>query len=379
MLRRVWIWIKRTACLAVMLMALVLGATLLFLYRVLAAMHPWLGHGFGAVMAGVILAGVCWYLATKLRHPTVLDAPPRATDGRSRVANRQYARYLARFMSRLRTHPRVPAEQREVVAAYLGTLRRAIAARRSVQVAETVAQCEEEAIDPVMASLDERAAALVDETVRDVMQGVTLSPWQALDMLAVMLRNLSMVGRIVALYDDRPLVREYLLIVRDVVSVVGSVNFLSFGNQLLRNLMSDVPAMGHFAEDVAQGTGAGLMTAVAGRAAMARCRAYCGWSCSEARMQVADTMPETLHGLTAVVEDVVMPQLRSPLESRLSDGTSTEIFERVTNGVVHALDSTCETVHLFVRSERDTSSADIDMSDDDGLAGEEPASQGYDA
>lgn len=351
MLRRVWRWIERAVCLAAVLLTLVVAVVVVQIYRILAGFHGWLGVAFGALVAGTLLVAACWFLITQLRHPTVLQAPPRVSGRSTRGEHRHYARYLVRFMSRLRAHPLVSAEQRDIVGAYRVTLRRAVASSRSAQVADTVAQCETQAIEPVMRALDARAQALVEATVRDVMQGVTLSPWNVLDLPAVTFRNLAMVARVVAVYDNRPLVREYLVILRDVVSVVSTVNVLSFGNQLLRNLMSDVPAMGHFAEDVARGVGAGLLTSVAGQAAMARCRGYRGWSREEARRHVAEEMSDTLHGLMDQVAEVVMPQLRSPLESRMSGETSsTKAFDRVKNGVVHAVEETCDVVHVFMRT-----------------------------
>src|SRR5258706_232187 len=59
--------------------------------------------------------------------------------------------------------------------------------------------------------------------------------------------------------------------------VVSAVNFLTFGNRLLEGILAGVPMVGRFADDVAQGIGAGFLTSAVGHAAMQRCEAFHGW------------------------------------------------------------------------------------------------------
>lgn len=119
--------------------------------------------------------------------------------------------------------------------------------------------------------------------MRDVMVGVTLSPWKAADLLIVLYRNLVMVTRIIHVYNARPRFRQQLSIYADIVRVIATVNYINMGKNLIEGLGSRVPGIGRFIDDIAQGMGAGFMTTVVGHAAMDRCRAYRPWNEAQAK------------------------------------------------------------------------------------------------
>ena len=67
------------------------------------------------------------------------------------------------------------------------------------------------------------------------------------------------------------------MILRDVLRVLITVNFLYIGRNLVENLFANVPLLGRVVDDMGQGLGAGLFTSAAGHAAIERCAAFRGW------------------------------------------------------------------------------------------------------
>ena len=119
--------------------------------------------------------------------------------------------------------------------------------------------------------------------MRDIMVGVTLSPYKSADLLIVLYRNLVMVVRIVKVYRVRPALSEQLRIFSDIINVIATVNYINMGKNLIEGLASRVPGIGRFMDDIAQGIGAGFMTTITGHAAMDRCRSFRGWNETDAK------------------------------------------------------------------------------------------------
>ena len=142
---------------------------------------------------------------------------------------------------------------------------------------------EDNHIKPALKKLDVLASKQVRDSMRDIMVGVTLSPYKSADLLIVIYRNLVMVVRIVRVYRVRPALSEQLRIFSDIINVIATVNYINMGKNLIEGLASRVPGIGRFMDDIAQGIGAGFMTTITGHAAMDRCRAFRGWNEAEAK------------------------------------------------------------------------------------------------
>jgi hypothetical protein len=192
-----------------------------------------------------------------------------------------------------------------------------------------------------IAALDKHANTEVAHCVRDVMLAVTLSPWRSADLAIMLYRNLRMVMRLSAIYNSRPPAREQFAILRDVLTVVATVNFLNYGSNLLQNLTASVPLLGRFTDDLAQGVGAGLLTSVAGHAAVDRCRSYGHWNRDEAARTVQRKLRDFLADVKQVVVTDVLQRIRRPVEAQIPEtDRPPEMQERLRDGVAAAMDET---------------------------------------
>ena len=176
--------------------------------------------------------------------------------------------------------------------------------------------------------------------MRDVMVGVTLSPYKAADLLIVLYRNLIMVGQIIHVYNARPRFRQQLSIYADIVRVIATVNYLNMGRNLIEGLGSHVPGIGRFVDDIAQGMGAGFMTTVVGHAAMDRCRAFRPWNETQAK----DSLRRRAAAFYGDVKDTfwvdVWPTIRSRAGAAAGD---------LRDKIASALDETGNAIGSFVK------------------------------
>jgi hypothetical protein len=205
---------------------------------------------------------------------------------------------------------------------------------------ETTIEIETRCVKPALTVLDEMGHKAVRACVRDVMIGVTLSPWRSADLLIVLYRNAAMVLGILRVYNSRPRVTEQLMILKDVLAIVATVEFINLGSRLLQNLTACVPGLGRFTDDVAQGLGAGLLTSVAGHAAIARCRAFQGWDREAARKAIHVKLRAFLNDLRGIVIKDILPALGKDVGDKI---------ERIKDGLAAAVDKTNEMMDSFVR------------------------------
>jgi hypothetical protein len=203
-----------------------------------------------------------------------------------------------------------------------------------------VEKAEEQVTKPILAKLNEEANRQIRDCVRDVMIGVTVSPYKAADLIIVLYRNLVMVMRIVRIYNSRPRFRQQLQILGDTIKVVATVNYINIGKSLLEGLGSKLPVIGQYTDDIAQGIGAGLMTSVAGHAAMERCRAFKGWHEEEAKHNLRNRVS----GFYADVRDIFWKDIL-PEITKLVGKVPKEALEKIRS----ALDRTGNAIASFVK------------------------------
>lgn len=352
MLRDLWRALRTVFIVVGLLLCFFAWIEVLRAYQILAALHPVCGYVFAGLLAALLLWLALYYAVTVSQRPVVLP-PAKHPDLLTAPAGeiRQYVTHLIRVMRRLSRNSLLPDERRERLKDGVLMLEQAGAGfveRR--HLSDTVLRCETGIVEPAVAALDSIAEKEIRRCVRDVMVGVTLSPWRSADLLVVLYRNAGMVLRIVRIYDSRPRVREQAIILRDVLTVVATVNYLNYGSKLLQNLTVGVPVLGRFTDDIAQGVGAGLLTSVTGRAALGRCSSFQSWSERE--------MEETIHGkLRGFVQDVkgivtedILPRLRRPVEAQARDEElRPDLLERVRDGIGKAIDETAEVMDTFAR------------------------------
>lgn len=253
-------------------------------YQTLHDFHPVAGYVFLFAIS-CLTVWVFWYFfAALVSRPPVLVPPaigePQAA---SILQLRRYTRYLARYLGRLRNNPALSPADRQNAADALAALCAARKTRFDQQDLLAAIDTAENAIQRLLETIDACALRQIRASMRDVMVGVTLSPWKAADLLIVLYRNLVMVTRIIHVYNARPRFRQQLSIYADIVRVIATVNYINMGKNLIEGLGSRVPGIGRFIDDIAQGMGAGFMTTVVGHAAMDRCRAYRPWNEAQAK------------------------------------------------------------------------------------------------
>jgi hypothetical protein len=193
---------------------------------------------------------------------------------------------------------------------------------------------------PLLAMLRATAEGEVRRCVRDVMAGVTLSPYRSSDLLIVLYRNGGMVLRLAELYGGRPRMGEQLAIARDTLRVVAAVNFMNLGNKLLEGLFARVPMLGRFADDVAQGLGAGFLTSAVGHAAMERCEAFHGWD----RIEAVQNLRANSGRFLADVRDIFLKDILPSMRTRVPQPD----WERMGESIRSAMDATMSGVDGLV-------------------------------
>ena len=139
-----------------------------------------------------------------------------------------------------------------------------------------------------------------------------------------------------------PMLTEQVLIFRDVLRVVATVNFMNFGQKLLDQLFSHVPYVGRALEDFAEGIGAGLLTSVAGHGALYRCRAYRGWNQEEAVRDLTSHVKRLLSDVKNIFKKDVLHRMRNRVYSTANPAETKDpgFWDKTMNGVSTALDAT---------------------------------------
>ncbi len=276
---KLWWKLIRTAILVIgVLFSFFVFVEVLHVYVVLRDVYSPLGYVFLLVVLSVCTWLSIYGYRVINTIPRVL-APPDIDDPPSEAQVRSYCKYLIGYLNRLRDNPNVLQEDILRTRTHSSVLASLVESDlASSDLFAKITKIEKECIDPILSKLKEKAEKEVRNSVRDIMMGVTLSPYRAVDLFIVIYRNGAMVLRVMKVYNSRPLLKEQLLVLRDVLKVVATVNYMNFGKKLMERFLSCVPYVGRALDDFAQGIGADLMTSAAGHGAIYRCCAYKGWN-----------------------------------------------------------------------------------------------------
>lgn len=275
--------VERIAVAAGILLLFLVALELLQAYETLWNMHPWAGYGFLGILGLVVL-----YLLWQIRAFATLRAVPRPPelpeDGPFKAGTaRRFVAYLKRVSARLEANPLLMDEFRP----QLWELRGDIAALEKESTnpgafRTKVVEIERDRIAPLLEYLDKQAEAVVGDSVGIVSVGTALSPYRSADFFIVLTRNIHMVNRILRIYRAKPSPRETVAVFYDIARVVAAVNILNAMDQVWTGLGRHVPLIGTWGEAVSEGLFSGLLTSVAGHAAIDRSRSYKPWSRDEA-------------------------------------------------------------------------------------------------
>lgn len=323
---------------------------LIRIYTILRDAHPVLGYSYLAV----IILGSLWlilYLVVTIgKRPRVL-IPPQIEDlaqASPRSIN-QYIAYLIKYMRRLVNNPLIEDDERTNLISHIEEIEKTnISGNFDI---DTITEIEETVIEPALRSLDNKAEVKVRNCVRDIMLGVTLSPYRAVDLLIVIYRNLMMVVHVTSIYNSRPQLREQMSIFRDILGVIAAVNYLNIGTKFTEQLLAKVPFIGGVIDDFAQGAGAGILTSAAGHGAIFRCRAFRGWNKEEAINNLAGHLQGFMIDIKNMFIKDILPQTRPRVRSAASaeDRDRAGFWENVTGGISSSFDATTEVVTGFIK------------------------------
>lgn len=352
MFSRLWSLICRASLVVAFFLGLFFLGELARLYMLFHRIHPIAGWTYAAIVGlgflYVLVRGVVAWRSI----PRALTPPPRPNlEDPDHDAMADYCGYLARYLRRMGRNPHLPEQARsfarEKAADIDGTLS---AHPLNDDLVRTIQQTENDVVAPLLLSLDDLAAVEVRKSVRDVMLGVTFSPYPSVDLLVVLYRNTAMVLRVSRIYRARPSPREELLILRDIMTTVAAVNFLNISRKLMESLLSQIPFIGRVADDIAQGIGAGLLTSVTGHAAVDRCGAFRGWN----REEEIRSLGSKTAGFLKDVKDMFTKDLLPDLKTRICAAAPPEesdapgFWDKVTRGVAAAVDATARTLDFIV-------------------------------
>lgn len=310
-------------------------------YQTLRDLHPAAGYIFLAAIIAALIWAAIYLFTTLVSIPRVLTAPAIGDPENASARQLQrYGRYLCRYMSRLNVNDNLTADDRSRIQAACDALKIQLKSIDKEAMRTAIHQTQEEAITPLLKILDDQAEKEIRACVGVVMTGVTLSPYKAADLIIVLYRNMVMALRIIRIYNTRPRFREQLRILSDIVNVVVTVNYINMGQNLMDGLLSHVPGIGRFTDDIAQGIGAGFMTSVVGHAAIYRCRAFSRWD----RRRAQDTLRSRAAGFYADVRDIFKKDILPAIMKRLGD-SSRDTLDKI----VAVLDETGSRVGSFIK------------------------------
>ena len=340
MLKTIWKLIRTAVIVIGVLLTFFAVLEVLRAYQILREMHPVAGYAFLVVIIGLLgwLVVYVWgnmAVVPKALKPPKVDDVQAATDRQLK----KYIQYLKRFLQRLIANPNLSDDDRSQITNALSQLENQSAADRA-ETLNLITAIQDNHIKPVLKTLDAAAAKQVRDSMRDIMVGVTLSPYKSADLLIVLYRNLVMLVRIVKVYRVRPALGEQLVIFSDIINVIATVNYINMGKNLIEGLGSRVPGIGRFVDDIAQGIGAGFMTTITGHAAMDRCRAFRGWNEAEAKKHLLSHVGDFYND----VKDIFFKDVWAGLRGRAG-----HVPDETADKVADALNETGSILDSFVR------------------------------
>jgi len=333
--------IIRTAILVIgVLLSFLALVEVLHVYVILRDAYSPLGYAFLLL----ITVGFIWFLIYIFlgikKWPRVLT-PPNIGDFTSASQHKlkSYCRYLIRYFERLTQNPHLTADDINLVRQNVFELERLIESdQQSTILLEKIDEVEKKSIEPLLSKLNEKAEAEVRKCVRDIMLGVTLNPFRAVDLIIVIYRNASMVIGVFGIYNSRPLLSEQMLIIRDILRIVATVNYMNYGQKLTEQLISSTPIIGRASGELAQGFGAGLLTSLAGHSAVYRCSAYRPWN-QEISVQTMSTHAKTfMNDVSNILIQDVFPLIKNKLFSTIP----TEQIQKMIKAISTAVDEATE-------------------------------------
>lgn len=314
---------------------------------------PVAGITYAAVLVGVFTIGSAAIIIRIRRLPRVLRAPLLGPlEQESHHGLLRYVRYLEKYLQRLAENPHVPETSRQSALDQAEIIHSTLANHPiRDDLLHLITTSRNETICPILDGLRDQARREVRTCVRDVMLGVTLIPYQGIDFIIVLYRNGAMILNVATIFASRPAIGEQFLILRDVLKVIATVNFINVGRNLVESLFAHVPVLGRYVDDIGQGLGAGILTSAAGQAAIERCAAFEGWNQQEAAKSIAGKMKTFLVDVRDIFTKDVLPGMRGRIRNEITQNDEEEppgFWSGLNLAIGTAMDTSVGAVELLV-------------------------------
>ena len=166
---------------------------------------------------------------------------------------------------------------------------------------------------------------MVSDSVGLVSLGTALSPYRSADVLIVLVRNTHMVNRIIRIYRTRPTPIETIRVFIDIARVVAWVNVINATDQIWSGVGRHLPLVGKYGESISEGLFSGLLTSVAGHAAIDRCRSYHAWSAESAAREYRSKLRRWGDDILSLLKRNAIPRFLKRKKAA-STGKSSEDF-----------------------------------------------------
>ncbi len=352
MFTNVWNIFCRVLLIAGVLITFIILVELFRIFMLFNRISPVLAWAYVIVIVCFLIMGIFYSLRRMILYPRAITPPPLPDDDEATYHEmRRYCKYLIRYLDRLSKNPGLHDHERASALNQINNIEGILKAHPlKDDLQRAIQNTEAEIIHPIINTLDELAEREVRRSVRDVMLGVTLSPYHSIDIFIVLYRNTAMIRRIMAIYYTRPPAREEYRTLRDVLKVVATVNFLYIGRNLVENLFAFVPVIGRIADDIGQGLGAGLFTSAAGHAAMHRSAAFRGWNKQEASETLSKNMTVFARDVKNIFTRDVLPDIKGRImaEAPPDEARQAGFINNISLGIGKALDSTVKAAGNFI-------------------------------
>jgi uncharacterized membrane protein YcjF (UPF0283 family) len=349
-----WKVLRKVTVTVGLLLSFLFLVEVLRVFLVLRDLYSPLGYIFVAcIIAAIFYTSILILLRIKKRPKIIV--PPNVGNLQNPSADECYAycRYLVKYIERLTENSNLNEADVEIARQGIAAIENSLRTCKTASaLSQRLSKIEEDSIKPLLSILDKKAQQEVRKSVRDVMIGVTLSPFRAADLLIVVYRNIGMVLRVMRIYNTQPLLAEQISILLDVFRVVATVNYLNFSQKLTEKIFSSVPAAGKFVDDIAQGIDAGLLTSLAGYGAIYRCRAYKKLDRDEVDLKIANQIKRFVLIVNSIFKTDVLPKMRIRIISIIPNGKIRDVgafWQKISDSISNAIDSTGSTFESFIK------------------------------
>jgi len=279
LLRRTYCWGRRVFWVGITLAAALVVLEAVHLAELLARVHPGLAWAVMLALVVPLVSWGGWRVLRYMRMPRVLVPPdlPEPAVGWTEAHRQRCLDFTERFLRRQSANPRLPSEIRETIPEVIVGIHIPLSAEDAadpVRAATALSARVQQALDGVLAPLDEEAKQLIRSAAVQVSLATAISPSVLMDGLITLVRNIDLISRLADLYYGRPGLLGTLRISRDVIGAAVAASALEMVGDNLSGALAEMTGSwgSRLIGPAGQGLVNGLVTMRIGAATRQRCR-----------------------------------------------------------------------------------------------------------